>query len=156
MARGAEGSLARSPGPRPPPAVWWPGFRGCCGKFCQGHLEGKWGVSPVPQPPREVGGTRRHHPESPQEPIPTAPENNFSQLRRRGPGPGCDSQNYDQEPPDGPTEIGLYDTHINPVPSHELNSIARPIHEGRGDAPRVTDITPSCGMWNGGPDAICS
>ena len=63
-----------------------------------------------------------------------------------GPGPGCDSQNYDQEPPDGPTEIGLYDTHINPVPSHELNSIAELTHKGRGDAPRVTDITPSCGM----------
>jgi hypothetical protein len=37
---------------------------------CQGHLEGDWGVSPVPQPPREVGGTCRHHQESPQEPIP--------------------------------------------------------------------------------------
>jgi hypothetical protein len=36
---------------RLPPCVWWPGFRGCCGKFCQGHLGGKCGVSPVSQPP---------------------------------------------------------------------------------------------------------
>ena len=68
-----------------------------------------------------------------------------------GPGPDCDSQNYDQEPPDGPSEIGLYDVHINPVPSHELNSIARLIHKGENDVPRVTDITPSCGMVNPTP-----
>jgi hypothetical protein len=38
------------------PLVRWPGFRGCCGRFCQGHLERKWrGASSVPQPPREVG-----------------------------------------------------------------------------------------------------
>ena len=35
------------------------------------------------------------------------------------------------------------DTHINPVPSHELNSIARLIHEGGNHIPRVTDIKPS-------------
>jgi hypothetical protein len=39
----------------------------------EGHLGGKCDVFPVPQPPRGMGGTRRHHPESPQEPIPTEP-----------------------------------------------------------------------------------
>ena len=68
-----------------------------------------------------------------------------------GPGPDCDSRNYDQEPPDGPSEIGLYDSYIDPIPSHELNSIARLMNEGGNVAPQVKDITPNRGMVNPTP-----
>ena len=41
-----------------------------------------------------MGGTRRHHPESPQAPIPTAPENNFGQLRRRAVAKSADASEF--------------------------------------------------------------
>ena len=68
-----------------------------------------------------------------------------------GPGPDCDNQNYDQEPPNGPSEIGLYDSLIVLVPPQELNSITRLINEGGNVAPQVKDITPSRGMVNPTP-----
>ena len=39
-----------------------------------------------------------------------------------GPGPDCDSSNYDQEPPDDPGEIGMYSPLI--IPTHELGYVA--------------------------------
>ena len=62
-----------------------------------------------------------------------------------GPGPDCDSQNDNREPPDDPAETGLYGMYTNQVPSHELNLITKLVHEGRDDTPRVIDITPNCG-----------
>ena len=69
-----------------------------------------------------------------------------------GPGSDYNSQNYDQEPPDGPSEIGLCDAYIDPAP-YRINSIPRPIHVRNGDAPRVADVTYTQ-LRDGGPNTI--
>ena len=55
-----------------------------------------------------------------------------------GPGPDCDSSNYEQEPPDDPC-MGMYNP---PIPDHELGSIAslirgegKVLHELPGEYP---------------------
>jgi hypothetical protein len=70
-----------------------------------------------------------------------------------GPDPDWDSRNYDQEPSDGPGEIGLYDSYITPVLPHELNTqlgtrVARLINEGGNVVPQVKDTTPNRGVVN--------
>jgi hypothetical protein len=69
-----------------------------------------------------------------------------------GPGPDCGSENYDQEPPDGPWEDDPYEMYISfqssisSTPPHELNPMTRLIKVEDGDAPNVMDITPGLRM----------
>jgi hypothetical protein len=94
----------------------------------------------------ETGGTQQRPPRTIKHP---GEECTFHLNNRvnsySGPGPDCSSQNYDQEPPDGPSEIGLYDAYIDPTP-YRINSMPIPMHVRNGDAPRVTDVTPNRGM----------
>jgi hypothetical protein len=65
-----------------------------------------------------------------------------------GPGPDCSSEDYEQEPPDNPTEDNPHDTYVSfqlPVRSPSLrepNLMTHSMKVEDGDAPSVIDVTP--------------
>jgi hypothetical protein len=93
---GRRGAGTYTPGPRPPPAVWWPGFRGCCEKCsarstCGGQVGRIPGVSTTqgdgwnPQvPPGKPRGAHSNSPGKQLQPVAERRAPRIRGLERNG------------------------------------------------------------------------